>query len=106
MRRRKRCRGCPEGKPASPTPVKDATTKVHDKLSGRKLDATLVTRSGESDALWNHVLFGTGTCIGLIEGYARLGLPGNPAPHLREMIARLERVAAAFENMNEDSVSP
>jgi len=106
MRRRKRCRGCTDDKPPTPTPVKDATVKVYNKYSGRKLDEALLTRSGESAALWNHILFGTGTCVGMIEGYTRLGLPGNPAPQLRDLIARLEGVAALYESKHEDSVSP
>lgn len=97
-RRNRRCRGCPDSPPAVATPVQDATTKIAAKIAGRQLDPNLITRQGESDRLWNHVLFGTATCVGMIEGYAELGLPGNPVPQIAELIRRLANVAQKYEN--------
>jgi hypothetical protein len=99
-RRSRRCRNCPDAQPAIAQPVQDAVTKLAPKLSGKRLDNDLLTRAGESDRLWNHVLFGTATCVGMIEGYVALGLPGNPQPQIVELIRRLSNVVKQLEDNN------
>jgi hypothetical protein len=47
--------------------------------------------------LWKHVLFGTGTCISMIEGYAKAKLTGNPLKGLLQLRDRLNRVIALYE---------
>jgi hypothetical protein len=101
-RRNRRCRNCPDAQPTAEKPVQAAAEKITAKLAGKKLDQDLLTRPGESNRLWNHALFGTSTCVGLIEGYALLGLPGDPLPQIAELIRRLAVVAKHYENTNAD----
>ena len=88
MARTRRCRNCPE--PA--TPAKAQQPQVITKFTGKTLDPNLVTQQTESARLWNHVLFGTGTCVGMIEGYVSMGLPGDPLPQIKLLINRLVAV--------------
>jgi hypothetical protein len=90
-RRNRRCRGCPPDAPAVVKPAQVVT---------KTLDPALITREGESERLWHHVLFGTATCVGMIEGYADKGLPGNPVPQIAELIRRLAVVAQHYEKHN------
>jgi hypothetical protein len=99
-RKTRRCRNCPDTAPLAAKPVEAAAAKIATKYQGKKLDENLVTREVESNQLWNHVLFGTSTCVGMIEGYADLGLPGNPVPQIAELIRRLANVAKKYENTN------
>lgn len=98
-RSKRRCRNCPDEEAVKPTP-NVATNKYADRV----LEPRLVTQVSESERLWNHVLFGTGTCIGMIEGYAKLGLPGDPAPQIQQLIQRLQGVLKGIKsNENLDS---
>lgn len=43
----------------------------------------------EGIKLWKHVLFGTTTCLNMIEGYAKFNMPGDPlegVTHLRDRL--------------------
>lgn len=46
--------------------------------------------------LWTHVLYGSQTCIKMIEGYAELGMPGDPLPQLVELKKRVDRLVEIF----------
>jgi hypothetical protein len=105
-RNKRRCRNCPDAQPAAVQPVQVAATQIATKLAGKKFDNNLLTRPGESDRLWNHVLFGTATCVGMIEGYVALGLPGNPHPQIVELVQRLVNVAKQIEESNANPSAP
>jgi hypothetical protein len=64
------------------------------------LSQRVIDTPTEGLRLWNHVLFGTGTCVDMIQGYADLGMPGDPAPKIRDLIVRLTRVLHQVENKN------
>src|SRR5258708_28331759 len=82
-----RCRFCPQ--PAS-APVLKPTPTVQD--------VTLaITSPGEGERLWKHVLFGTSTCVSMIEGYAALSMPGNPRAALVALRDRIEEVLSKYE---------
>jgi hypothetical protein len=98
-RRRKPCRNCPE--PVQPS--QQAANNAASKLASARLDPQIVSMAGEGDRLWRHVCFGTGTCIGMLEGYAALNVPGDPLPQLYSLAARLAGVIQNIERRNEDS---
>lgn len=59
-----------------------------------------ITMPGEGERLWKHVLFGTSTCISMIEGYAALDMPGD----CQNTIASLrDRLNAVLNNLVERS---
>lgn len=62
-----------------------------------KLDDNLVSSRSESERLWKHVLFGTGTCIGMIEGYTALNLPGDPRAGLKKLRDRINTLITKHE---------
>lgn len=47
--------------------------------------------------LWSHVVFGTGTCISMIEGYAKHGMPGANANAIHALRDRLNGVLDALK---------
>jgi hypothetical protein len=55
-----------------------------------------ITSESESERLWKHVLYGTQTCIGMIEGYAELDLPGDPSGPIEAMRDRLDRLLERY----------
>ena len=71
--------------PTCPTPAQAAIAKAEAKAPTRVL-----TSQSESEYLWRHVLFGCGTIVALIKGYAALKLPGNPRDGIKALIATLE----------------
>jgi hypothetical protein len=64
-------------------------------------ERVLVTSAGESELLWKHVLYGTETCIWMIEGYVDLKLPGNPVDRLTKMRDRINRLIERYEPKRE-----
>lgn len=82
---RKRCRGrnCPDAPQV--------------KMAAQPTAMLNITSDGEGMRLWKHVLFGTGTCIGMIEGYAALGMPGDPYEALCQLRERLNQVISTYE---------
>lgn len=62
-----------------------------------QLDPVLLTSCSESTRLWKHVTFGTGTCIGMVEGYAELGLPNPPTAEIRKLRDRLDKLIKTLE---------
>ena len=98
VRRKRRCRNCTD--PQSDELVSNAAAKSAAKLDSRTLDDSLVTQTGESQRLWRHVLYGTATCLGMIEGYANLGMSGDPLPQLLQLSERLQKLIKTFEDRN------
>ena len=47
--------------------------------------------------LWRHVLFGTNTCIDMIEGYSKLGMPGDPTDGVKHLRNRLNQIINNLE---------
>lgn len=95
------CRGrnCPD-KPAEPAPP-----QVSHQFSDAKLDQRVVNVENEGVRLWNHVLYGTGTCVGMLAGYTQLNVPGNPLPQLHSLAARLQEIIHQHEKKHEISAS-
>lgn len=91
-----KCRFCPDQQ-QPPQQVK-ATLKAKPDTSKATLS---ITTPGEGQRLWKHVLFGTSTCISMIEGYADLGMPGDPRSALIEMRDRLNQVISNIEANND-----
>lgn len=87
-KKRKNCRNCPD---EGNTVLKPETKPLIfvNKYKDKVLDERLVKSETESQRLWNHVLFGTSTCIQMIHGYASLGLPGDAVPQIDMMISKL-----------------
>ena len=79
------------------TSANDAAAKAAEKLVNGRIDGRLISVEGEADRLWNHVLFGTGTCVGMIEGYVQLKMPGNPLSQLHALVERLVQVIQTLE---------
>ena len=99
--RRRRCRNCPdEQQPLSA--AQSIADKAAAKVTSSVIDRNVITTEGEGQKLWNHVLFGTGTCIGMMQGYANLGMPGDPLPQLRDMNSMLTEIIKQVEKQNAD----
>ena len=93
-----RCRFCPDDvqqTPLKPTPPAASMTLA-------------ITTPGEGERLWKHVLFGTSTCVSMIEGYAALDMPGNPTAALVALRDRIQKVLLKYEepHANNSSGSP
>lgn len=102
-RKSKRCRNCPieDVAPLAP-PVTTAAAKAAIKVKGSSLDPLLLTMPSEAAKLWHHILFGTGTCVGMIAGYAALGMPGAPMEQLYALREALSDTIRTLENQHED----
>jgi hypothetical protein len=87
-RERKRCRRCPDPPAPKALPVSTAAAEK----AAAKLAGTSLTVASEAERLWSHILFGTGTCVGMLQGYADLDMPGDPLPGLRDLRDRLNRI--------------
>ena len=74
------------------TPAQTAIAKAAVQVPTRVL-----TSESESNGLWKHVLFGTGTVVGLIKGYAVAGLPGDPRDGIKALIATLNEALMVLE---------
>lgn len=55
--------------------------------------------------LWNHVTFGCGTVVGMIEGYAALGMPNMPKEKLVVLRDCLDRVIETYQSIGDDDAS-
>jgi hypothetical protein len=58
----------------------------------------VLTSEAESTRLWKHVLYGAGTIAGVIHGYAKLGLPGDPREGIQSIIDVLNDALGALNN--------
>lgn len=92
-RRGKKCRRCQVEQ------MKKSETKPETQT------VLMLSSDSEGDRLWRHVAVGTGTCVGMIEQYAALGMPGYPVAAMREIRRRLDQVIQQQEanNANSDS---
>ncbi len=52
----------------------------------------------EYEKLWRHALVGTSSCIGLLEGYSEIGMPGVPVEALKDFAERLLQIVEREEN--------
>lgn len=84
----KTCKGCPE--------------KRRKYAQAHNPQKMVLTFQGEGERLWKHVLVGTGTCIGMIEAYASLKVPGDPKDGIVSLRNRLNKVISKLEQNNED----
>ena len=82
-----KCRFCPQ--PASKQVLKPTPSVQTVKLA--------ITSPGEGERLWKHVLFGTSTCVAMIEGYAALDMPGSPCEALVALRDRIQKVLSKYE---------
>lgn len=98
----RRCRNCPE-EPQAPSVAQTVAAGAAAKVTSSVIDPKIITTDGAGQKLWNHVLFGTSTCIGMMRGYAELGMPGDPLPQLRDMISMLTDITQLIEKRNADS---
>jgi len=98
---RRRCRNCPEEQPAASV-VKTVAASAAVKVTGAVIDQKIITADGAGQKLWNHVLFGTSTCVGMMRGYAELGMPGDPLPQLRDIISMLTELKTQLEKQHAD----
>jgi molybdopterin biosynthesis enzyme len=64
-----------------------------------------ITSPGEGERLWKHVLFGTSTCVAMVEGYAALDMPGNPKEALVALRDRIQKVLLKYEEPHADNTS-
>jgi hypothetical protein len=93
VRFKEKCRFCPDAQPANSTPkLKRKPNTTNTILS--------ISTPAEGQRLWKHVLFGTSTCISMIEGYAALGMPGDPCCALKELRDRIGNIIANIEGTN------
>jgi hypothetical protein len=99
-RHKRRCRNCPETE--QPTVAKSVAAAEADKTAAKKLSQSIVTSEGEGQKLWNHVLYGTGTCVGMMQGYFSLGMPGDPLPQLQQLIESLTALKDQIEKQHAD----
>lgn len=83
--------------PTCATPAKTAIAKASAQAPVRVL-----TSEGESQYLWRHVLYGAGTIVGLIKGYAQNGLQGEPREEIKALIAVLQDALQSLENRQAD----
>lgn len=104
MARRKNapCRGCPPNPPA-PSTITVAADK--SRRADAKVDPVIINTPGEGQKLWSHVLYGTGTCLGMIEGYYNLRVPGDPLPGLLELKKRIDYLIDKIQHANPSSAN-
>jgi hypothetical protein len=97
VRNKRPCANCPPPKhdfvapsaarPPGPTPTfQNGSVKIAMSVSEE-----------EGLRLWKHVLYGTSSCIGMIEGYSLLDVPGNPLEALVQMRDRLNTLISKHE---------
>lgn len=86
--RRRRCRENDKQK---------AKAAVAATVEGIQIAPAILTTEGEGCRLWKHVVFGTNTCLSMLDGYADLGMPGDPVPELQLMVTKLKRIITKLE---------
>lgn len=101
---KKPCGDCPQPKAT----ISPATTRPPEPIQSRGAQVKIMYSlpMEEGLRLWKHVLFGTSTCIAMIEGYALLGMPGDPLDGLTQMRDRLSKVITHFETQRNASHPP
>lgn len=81
-RRAKGCRGCKDPQLVASKAIEKAIAATPKSLVPEE----------EGAKLWRHVLFGTGTCIGMMHGYAESGMPGVNVEQLQVLIVSLDKI--------------
>jgi len=89
--RRPPCHNCPKA-------VAPKTTPKLPTVQAAASTPAMDFPTSEALRLWNHVLFGTGTCVGMIEGYAALNMPGDPLAGIKHLRDRLSTVIHIYED--------
>lgn len=59
--------------------------------------------SAMGEKLWQHVCVGTSTCLGMIESYAKLSMPGVNLARLKQMRNRLTNVIHQYEAIPDEN---
>lgn len=91
-RRARSCRGCKD-------PEIVATKAIEKAIAATP---KVLVPAEEGARMWRHVLFGTGTCIGMMHGYAEQGMPGVDVEQIQALIVSLDKVAKTVKAKNED----
>lgn len=86
--KKKPCTNCPKPKPT----VKSVVVQPL---------AVFNVEMDQGLRLWKHVLFGTGTCIDMIEGYMKGNLPGDPIDGVKHLRDRLTQIINTLEAKND-----
>lgn len=83
---------------------RDCPTPAHTAIAKAAVQAAtqVLTSPAESERLWKHVLFGAGTVAGMIHGYAKLGLPGEPREGIQAIIATLTDALAVLDDQEQE----
>ncbi len=97
VRNKKRCSTCPAPKPKVVVQTERVDAGAYP-LEAKPNAPNLTYEVSEALKLWKHVLFGTSTCISMIEGYANLQLPGDPLEGVTHLRDRLNQVIQKLES--------
>ncbi len=75
--------------------------EVSDKKQKLVFVDTLFELSTEEEynKLWNHILYGTKTCIRMLKGYTDLGMPGEPLESLIDLRDELQKLIERHEKL-------
>ena len=71
-----------------------------DKKQSLTIPETLFELQTEAEykKLWNHILYGTKTCIRMLKGYTDLGMPGEPLESLINLRNTLNEIIERHKN--------
>ncbi len=97
VRNKRKCRNCPQ---------EDMSMTTHAPTMTQGVTTLQITSRSEGERLWNHALFGAGACVGMIEGYCRLDMPGIPIAAVKALVTRLQAVITKIEITNEVQPAP
>lgn len=81
------CSTCPKPEPVLPTIVTVDPEAYNEQ---------------QAERLWRHVLVGTSTCVGMLEAYAEIGMPGNPSAGIGLLRDRLNKLLTQLDSTNVD----
>lgn len=103
--RRPPCHNCPKARAEQTQPEPKRTPKQPPQPAAA---VTPLVGFPDSEALrlWNHILFGTGSCIGMIEGYTTRNLYGDPLEGIKHLRDRLNAVIQIHEDRSHAPDSP
>ena len=95
------CHNCPKpvaSKPAAmpkavipPPPPKRGRGQLPPSVLSAAAPAKSDVTTEDGLKLWRHVLFGANTCLDMIDGYAKLEMPGDPTEGLTFLRDRLNK---------------
>lgn len=90
-----KCATCPKA------PDRASRASAAAKVAPEPPSEKLTLSEQQGIKLWSHVLFGTGTCVGMIEGYARMDMPGDPREAITELRDRLSQLLISLDRRDE-----